>query len=119
MTAALMRFIRPPKLTWRPVPGPRRRVQCCGLCGGRWPPFFDVPDVVWRRYIPPDQRDHIVCIGCWNWLVEVIDGGACQDEHGEPLPLWSAAWRVRHGIALDEPCPLDAETLRRFTIAHA
>jgi hypothetical protein len=118
MTAPLMQFTRVPGVTWRPVPGPRRRVQRCGLCAGRWPPFFDVPDVVWQNYIPSEQRDHIICLDCWSWLVQVIDGGACQAKHGGPLPLWSAAWRVRHGIASDAPCPFDAETLSWFTIRH-
>jgi hypothetical protein len=102
----LMRFAHYPKITWRAVPGPRRRVNRCGLCGWRSPPLFDVPDVVWQRYIPAEQLAHVVCIGCWNWLVEVIDGGACQAQHGGPLPLWSTAWRVRHGIPLDAPCPV-------------
>jgi hypothetical protein len=96
-----IQFAHRPPSAWRPVPGRRCRVIRCGLCARRWPRFFDVPDVVWKHYIPPDQRWHVVCLACWNRLIEVTDGGACQAEHGGPLPLWSAAWRVRHGIALD------------------
>ena len=67
--------------------------------------LFDVPDDVWRHYVGEEQRHQILCITCGHWLVELIDGGEYQAQHGGPVPLWSDAWRVRHGISADAPCP--------------
>jgi hypothetical protein len=101
MTAALMEFRHRPAITWRPLPGPKCRINWCGLCGGRNPALFDVPDIVWRRYIPPEQRWHVVCRACWDRITDITDGGAFQAEHGGPLALWSDQWRARHGIGQD------------------
>jgi len=117
MTAApLMQFARPPAFAWQPLPGPRQRINRCGLCRCRSPALFDVPTDVWLHYVGIEQRHQIVCIPCWNRLTEAVDGYAYQTEHGGPLPLWSPGWRIRHGIPPNEPCPMPAEILRRFTI---
>jgi hypothetical protein len=36
----------------------------CASCGQLNPDFFHVPDMVWRHYIQPDQRDAVVCLSC-------------------------------------------------------
>lgn len=90
-------------------------INRCGLCR-RPNPLFDVPSTTWDHYIGPDQRHQIVCIHYRHRLTGVIDGGAYQGEHGGPLPLWSDQWRVQHGIAPDDPCPMTKAALRRFTI---
>jgi hypothetical protein len=69
------------------------------------PEPFNVPDEVWRHYVPPDQRGHMVCLACWDVLVDVTDRGAYQNEHGGPLALWSPEWRKRRGVSDDEPAP--------------
>lgn len=115
--AAIARFLRRPSINWLPDYESDRNV--CGLCNAQDPPLFDVPDACWRHYVPRQHRERILCIACWSWLVEIIDGGRFETQHGGPLPLWSDAWRARHGIAVDEPCPLDDEQLRHFTIQAA
>jgi hypothetical protein len=104
MTAALMQFRRRPSITWL-VRTPQMRRNWCGLCRRPANGLFDVPDDVWLHYIGEEQRHQVVCIACWHWLTNIIDSGAYQAQHGGPLSLWSDAWRVRHGIAPDEPSP--------------
>ncbi|SEB85730.1 hypothetical protein SAMN05444161_0018 [Rhizobiales bacterium GAS191] len=85
-------------IAWRrPLPGPRTRINRCGICGAREPAMFDVPTIVWEHYVPPDERAHMLCIDCWRRLVAVTDGGTFQDQHGGPPALWCDAWRVRKG----------------------
>ena len=93
---------RPP-IRWRAPRTFRERIQRCGVCAAKWPAFFDVADDVWQHYVPPDMRDHIVCIACWKKLVVATDDGAYQRKHGGPLALWCPAWRKRHGVPEDEP----------------
>jgi hypothetical protein len=50
-------------------------------------------------------RHQIICIARWHRLVEPSDSGVYQVQHGRSVPLWSDAWRVRHGIPEDRPCP--------------
>ncbi len=80
---------RRPTVRWRSLPGPLRRLNRCGMCGVKDPRMFDLPDVVWRFYIEPTQRGHMVCLRCWSRLVEVTDGGFFQKVHGGPMPLCS------------------------------
>jgi hypothetical protein len=61
---------------------------------------------IWKRNAGDDASP------CWRRLTEAIDGGTHQAEHGGPLPLWSDQWRVRHGIAPDEPVPNKAKVHR-------
>jgi hypothetical protein len=68
----------------------------CGSCGQLDPDFFDVPDTVWRHYIEPEKRCCVVCITCWQRIVDLIDGGRYQDRYGGPVALGSEAFRARH-----------------------
>jgi hypothetical protein len=113
----LMQFARRPRINLRPQPR-RPRVNRCGLCGVSDPRMFDVPDEVWLQHVSEEQRRQMVCIECWHWLTDVIDGGAFQASRGGPLPLWSDAWRERLGIAPDRRCPLDAVMLSWFTVTE-
>jgi hypothetical protein len=99
---ALMRFTQRPRINWRPRTGKGRR-NLCGICHRYAGPLFDVPDTVWRHYVEPEQRRQIICLGCWHWLTETVDGSAYQTLHGGPVALWSDVWRQRHGVALRPP----------------
>jgi hypothetical protein len=101
----MMRFARRPHINWGPLPSPRQRRNWCGLCRRQSGPLFDVPDAVWLHYVGHDHRHQIVCISCWRWLINVIDGGAYEREHGGAVPLWSPEFRRRHGIPADAPTP--------------
>jgi hypothetical protein len=106
-----LRFAFPnrPAIRWRKPRTSRARINRCGLCATKDPAFFDVPPAVWRFYVPPDMRAHVVCIACWRKLVVATDDGACQRAHGGPLALWCPAWRKRLNISENEP--LDPFTL--------
>jgi hypothetical protein len=116
-SAPLMEFTRAPWLPWHEQPPPESGVTWCSLCQCGAPRLFDVPDDVWLHYVGPAQCHRVLCIRCWQRLTHDIDRGAYQAGHGAPVPLWSDQWRVRHGIPPDEPCPMPAKRLRRFTIA--
>jgi hypothetical protein len=73
----------------------------------------NVPDIVWKHYVPPDERGHIVCIACWRKLVVVTDDGAYQRAHGGPLALGCEAWRKRRGVPKDAPLDWFAFSLWR------
>jgi hypothetical protein len=90
----------PLSLNWHP-----RKIGRCDLCGEDSGPLFDVPDNVWLYYVGEQQRHQLVCIGCWDTLVQQIDGGAFQIRHGSPLPLWCDAWRARKKAPPDTPIP--------------
>jgi hypothetical protein len=96
-------FASRPQICWRPPRSGRERILRCGVCAAKWPAFFDVPDDVWRHYVPAKRRGHIVCIGCWRKLVAATDDGVYQRGHGGPLALWSKAWRRRRCVPRDAP----------------
>lgn len=48
----------------------------CQRCGLLWPTMFRVPDQVWRHYIEPRARKHMLCLGCWNEIIDLIDSGS-------------------------------------------
>jgi hypothetical protein len=83
----------------------------CGLCGRLNPEMFDVPNVVWRHYVEPLERDKMICEPCWHWLTEAIDHKRYATKYGDAVPLWSAEFRRRHGIPPDEPSPIDGSTV--------
>jgi hypothetical protein len=101
----MMRFTRRPRIKWGLLPSPRSRSRHnrCGLCRRQVNRLFDVPDDVWLFYVGEEQRHQIVCIACWHWLTDAIDASAYEREHGGPVPLWSAEFRRRYGIAADAP----------------
>jgi hypothetical protein len=55
----------------------------CGRCGVLNPAMFRVPGHVWRQYIEPCARGHILCLDCWREITDLIDMGkysaACSD----------------------------------------
>lgn len=106
-----MRFATRPRIAWGPPPSPRRRYNWCGLCRRRSGPLFDVPDCVWLHYVGgEEQRGQIVCIGCWHWLTDVIDGREFEREHGGAVALWSREFRRRPGIPPAVRSPWDGTT---------
>jgi len=100
----MMQFAHRPKLKWNPLNERRRRVWC-GLCRYDCGGLFDVPDDVWLHYVGEEQRHEVLCIGCWHWLVDAIDGGALEAAHGVPVPMWSNEFRRRRKIPSDYPTP--------------
>lgn len=106
----IMRFAHRPHIRWGPLPSPRWRYNWCGLCRRRSGPLFDVPDPLWLHYVGEEQRGQILCISCWHWLTDVIDGSAFEHEHGDPVALWSREFRRRHSIPPDERSPWDGTT---------
>jgi len=40
--------------------------QTCKVCGA--PDFFnfDMPDNIWGLVVPPELRNHVVCLGCFD-----------------------------------------------------
>ena len=110
MSGVVMRFAQRPQINWAPPPSPRRRGNWCGLCGLKQPRLFSVPDEVWAYYVEHDQRGQIICRRCWRWLTDIIDGSACELEHGRAVGLWSYEFRLRHGIPPDERSPWDGTT---------
>ena len=95
----MMQFAHRPKLKWNPLNERRRRVWC-GLCRYDCGGLFDVPDDVWLHYVGEEQRHQVLCIGCWHWLVDAIDGG--EFEAGGPAPMWNAG-RAGGGSTAREP----------------
>lgn len=95
---ALMQFYHRPEIRWH-------RTWRCALCRGSTTPMFSGPDDVWRFYVEHEQRHRAICIGCWKWLVEVIDDGAYQAQHGGPVGLWSPEHRAYANIPPEEKAP--------------
>ena len=48
--------------------------QFCQKCGKLWPKLFRVPNEEWEKYIEPKMRDKILCLQCYNFIKQVIDG---------------------------------------------
>lgn len=38
----------------------------CALCGGGFPPLFNVPDEEWERYVIPELQRQVLCLDCYN-----------------------------------------------------
>lgn len=47
----------------------------CERCGRLHPASFIVQNEVWTHYIEPKARKKIVCLECWNQIIDLIDGG--------------------------------------------
>ncbi len=77
----------------------------CGLCGEISPEMFDVPDCVWTHYVQTRERRKMVCISCWDWLTETVDGKKFAAQHGDAVPLWSTEFHRRHGISDEAASP--------------
>ena len=45
----------------------------CARCGAVDPPWFGVPDAVWAYYLPPFERETILCEPCFEAIVRLID----------------------------------------------
>jgi hypothetical protein len=71
-------------------------------CEKRFSGLFDVPDRVWAHYI---AGQGLICLPCWNRVIQRSDGGAYARAHGEVTALWSPEFRRRHGMPADEPSP--------------
>jgi hypothetical protein len=89
----------------------------CASCGALDPDFFNVPTTVWCHYIEPEKRGKVICLPCWQQIVQLIDDGRYQTTYGGPVPLWSPEFRRRHGIPPDEPSPWDGTTEAGVTAA--
>jgi hypothetical protein len=87
--------------------GDRVRLQLCRGCGLKQPPLWMVPKRVWRHYIPEPERGALLCIECWQKIVEATDRGRYQNKYGSPkrldLQATSRDW-----------CKYRARAFRRF-----
>jgi hypothetical protein len=55
----------------------------CRGCGLKRPPQWMVPKRVWRHYIPAAERGALLlCIECWQKIVEATDRGRYQKKYG-------------------------------------
>jgi hypothetical protein len=50
----------------------------CGRCGELSPELFMVPDEEWEHYIPPAQRDGLLCQACYDRVRALVDGAERQ-----------------------------------------
>jgi len=59
----------------------------CDRCGEEWPEFFNVPDDCWHYYVVRlGQGEKLLCVPCYQTIVNLIDGGAFASQHG-PLVM--------------------------------
>jgi hypothetical protein len=72
----------------------------CAACGELDPELFDVPKRVWRFYIEPFKRDEVICLPCWQLIVDLTDCGKYQASYGGPVALHSDEWKRRYPDAL-------------------
>ena len=45
--------------------------QRCKVCGRRDKFNFDIPDDLWRKVVPPEYQDHVVCLSCFDDFARV------------------------------------------------
>jgi hypothetical protein len=66
--------------------------------------MFDVPNEVWWHYILAlGQGDQFLCRDCFEFIAELIDGGAFAREKGGAVWIGTPEYRARH------PFPRPAE----------
>jgi hypothetical protein len=53
----------------------------CARCGTVNPRWFGVPDAVWTYYLPPYEREAVLCRPCFQTIVRLID-------RHRPRPDW-------------------------------
>lgn len=47
----------------------------CAKCGTVNPAMFMVDNEEWKHYIQPDQRRSILCRHCYDYIINITDGG--------------------------------------------
>jgi hypothetical protein len=65
----------------------------CARCGAVEPPWFGVPDAVWAYYVPPYEREAILCETCFKTIVRLIDRYRPRPD-GLPTDAEIAAYRI-------------------------
>ena len=58
---------------------------CCAICRCEHAMTWFVPGVVWRHYIPPEDRGKIICFSCWKGITTKRDNRAFEARHGRPV----------------------------------
>ena len=58
-----------PRIPWVEVP------VLCALCGAVFPDLFLVPDNEWRRYVPPNIQQEVLCRPCYDRLRKLFPAG--------------------------------------------
>jgi|SRR5581483_7369186 len=88
-----------------------RCVITCPRCK-RTDPYgmITVPDDVWRFYCPIEWQRRVLCLDCWNALVQENDGGKYQTKHG--LPAWRGCPLPPGGLAQLEA--MSEDQIREF-----
>jgi hypothetical protein len=59
----------PYRIPWVRVP------NLCRLCGEVDPEFFKVSDAEWKRYVPPNLQNEVLCKACYERLKQLFPKG--------------------------------------------
>ena len=55
----------------------------CQRCGVQWPIFFNVPDREWKRVVPRNWWDEILCRPCYDVLKDVDNARIAAKQEGK------------------------------------
>jgi len=59
-----------------------------------------VPTRVWRHYIKPPDRNAVLCLACWEQIVQAADGGTYASCYGKPAIIDPIANQQIHELDL-------------------
>jgi hypothetical protein len=65
----------------------RMQRQRCKVCWNADGFNFNVPDWLWEEVVPPDLRDHVVCLRCFDDFAAA--GGIAYQDHLDPEVYFS------------------------------
>lgn len=72
--------------------------QTCKACGRRDKFNFHVPDDLWVAVVPPEHRNHVVCLSCFDDFAAV---GRVDYATHLTGPLWLAGDAATFGFRID------------------